>query len=55
MTQRYSVTRWIAASLTLSLVGLVSQSMASTQAPPTETRQGAAPGDPGGGFREISY
>ena len=55
MTQRYSVTRWIAAGLTLSLVGLVSQGMASTQAPPTETRQGAAPGEPGGGFREISY
>ena len=55
MTQRYSLTRWIAVSVTLSLVGLVSQGMASTQAPLAETRRGADQGDVAGGFREISY
>ena len=55
MTQRYSVTRWIAASVSLSLLGLVSQGLASAQPPLPETRQIADQGGAASGFREISY
>lgn len=55
MTQRYSVTQWIAACVTLSFVGLVSQGVASAQAPPAEPQQAEEAGGGAGGIREISY
>ena len=44
MTQRHSVTWWLALGLTLSSMGLISQGTASGQTPPT-TRQSADQGD----------
>ena len=46
MTRRHSMTRWLGAlGVILSLVGLVSQGMASAQTPLVETRQSADQGD----------
>ncbi len=45
MTRPRSVTRWLAFGLVLSLVGLVSQSTTSAQAPLAATRQSADQGD----------
>ncbi len=45
MTQRHSVTRWLALGLTLSFVGVASQGIASAQTPLAETQQRADQGD----------
>ena len=45
MTQRHSVTRWLALGVILLLVGLVSQGIAKAQTPLAETQQKADQGD----------
>ena len=55
MTQRQSVTRWLALGLLLSLVGLISQGAARAQAQLTAAHERTDQGNAGGGFREISY
>ena len=45
MTQRQSVTRWLAFGLILSLVGLLSHDIASAQTPLAATQQRAEEGD----------